>query len=70
MSAGDKDIIPNFYKLFDLAFLVPHEFEGKFSDQPPLNTDQQIEVYQERKEDILECYLDRVFDTKAKLLRA
>ena len=70
LSASDKDLRPNFFKLFDLAFLIPHEFEGKFSNLPPVNTEAQIEIFKERKEDVLEKYLDRVFDVKAKLPRA
>lgn len=70
LSASDKDLKPNFSKLCDLAFLIPHEFERKYSDELPLKTSSEIKTYEERKLDVLEHYLDKVFDVKSKLPRA
>ena len=61
---------PNFFKIFDLAFLVPHEFEPTLTKEAPVKSEENIAAYQDRKEEILDKYLDAVFGNKSKLPRA
>ena len=73
IAAGDKDFKPNFYELIDMATEMVFRLEPKYmkTGEPfsQVSKEQVDEIRDEKYEDLLEEFLDIVFDVESKLDR-
>ena len=69
LTCNDRDLAPTMKQLFDTATTIVFDAEETFLGQKKTVTDEQIKEAREEYDDIIEEFLDEVFDTESRLER-